>query len=171
MKLLKTLACALAAITWAAAAYSQQRNFIVFDRPTSSETPPAWTLPTKGFTNADPEWERESLPIGNGSFGGNVFGSVGRERVTLNEKSLWMGGPAADSLYWGMNKRVAPGTLDAVRHALLKGDRKLADSIVCENFNGLTPYNRECFGCFTTFGEATVETGIDERRITGYRRA
>lgn len=170
MKLLKSLVCALTAITWTAAAYSQQRNLIVFDRPTSSETPPAWTLPAKGFTNADPEWERESLPIGNGSFGGNVFGSVGRERVTLNEKSLWMGGPAADSLYWGMNKRVPAGTLDAARRALLKGDKKLANTIVRENFNGLTPYNRDSFGCFTTLGEATVETGIDERCVSGYRR-
>lgn len=146
------------------------RNLIVFDTPTSSATPPAWTLPYREMDNVDPEWERESLPIGNGSFGGNVLGSVSRERVTLNEKSLWMGGPAADPLYWGMNKRVKPGTLETARQALLRGDTNAADSIVRNNYNGMTPYDRNSFGCFTTFGEVTVETGIDEASVSGYHR-
>ena len=38
--------------------------------------------------SADRDWEERSLPIGNGSFGGNIFGSVAAERVTLNEKPL-----------------------------------------------------------------------------------
>ncbi len=35
----------------------------------------------------------EALPVGNGRLGGMVFGGVGRERIQLNEDSLWSGGP------------------------------------------------------------------------------
>ncbi len=162
------LAALLAAAALAQAA--RPANRIVFDTPTSSATPPAWTLPSKGISNVDPEWEGQSLPIGNGSIGGNVFGSVARERVTLNEKSLWLGGPRADSLYWGMNKSADASTLAAAREALLAGDNHKADRIIRNNFNGLTPYNRDSFGCFATLGEFSVETGVDESRVERYRR-
>ncbi len=37
-------------------------------------------------------WE-EALPVGNGRVGAMVFGGVGRERLQLNEGTLWAGGP------------------------------------------------------------------------------
>lgn len=36
-------------------------------------------------------WERESLPIGNGRLGGTFFGGVASERLAFNEISLWTG--------------------------------------------------------------------------------
>ena len=39
-----------------------------------------------------PQWDH-ALPIGNGRLGAMVFGSVNRERIQLNENTLWMGGP------------------------------------------------------------------------------
>ena len=38
-------------------------------------------------------WEAQSLPVGNGRVGGTIFGGDKRERVNLNEVSLWSGGP------------------------------------------------------------------------------
>jgi alpha-L-fucosidase 2 len=40
----------------------------------------------------------EALPIGNGRLGGLIFGAPGRERINLNESSLWTGGenPSGD---------------------------------------------------------------------------
>src|SRR6185369_5966007 len=35
----------------------------------------------------------EALPIGNGSLGAMVFGGVGRERLQLNDDTLWSGAP------------------------------------------------------------------------------
>ena len=62
-----------------------------------AQTPPAAapapnTEPeTSGMTNRPPTptraAETQSLPIGNSSIGGNVFGRYDTERVTLNEKS------------------------------------------------------------------------------------
>jgi alpha-L-fucosidase 2 len=37
-------------------------------------------------------WE-EALPVGNGQVGAMVFGGLAEERIQLNEKSLWSGGP------------------------------------------------------------------------------
>ncbi len=38
------------------------------------------------------DWE-EALPVGNGRIGGMVFGGVDRERISLNEESIWSGSP------------------------------------------------------------------------------
>jgi len=38
----------------------------------------------------DPEWLK-ALPLGNGSLGLMVFGDVNRERIQLNEESMWSG--------------------------------------------------------------------------------
>jgi alpha-L-fucosidase 2 len=38
------------------------------------------------------KWE-EALPLGNGRLGAMVFGTVGEERFSLNEESLWAGEP------------------------------------------------------------------------------
>ena len=35
----------------------------------------------------------QALPVGNGHFGGMLFGGVYRERVILNEDTLWSGYP------------------------------------------------------------------------------
>ena len=45
-----------------------------------------------GKRNNDP-WESQSLPVGNGRVGGTIFGGDKRERINLNEVSLWSGGP------------------------------------------------------------------------------
>jgi alpha-L-fucosidase 2 len=36
-------------------------------------------------------WEEDALPLGNGDLGCKIFGDVERERIQLNEKSLWSG--------------------------------------------------------------------------------
>ena len=38
------------------------------------------------------EWE-EALPVGNGRLGAMVFGGITQEHITLNEDTLWSGGP------------------------------------------------------------------------------
>jgi alpha-L-fucosidase 2 len=56
------------------------------------QPPPASTDLTLWYRRAAPEWN-QALPIGNGRLGAMVFGTVRRERIQLNEDSLWMGGP------------------------------------------------------------------------------
>ena len=52
-----------------------------------------WLRANGTGANPDKAWESRSLPIGNGSLGANIMGSISAERITLNEKTLWKGGP------------------------------------------------------------------------------
>jgi alpha-L-fucosidase 2 len=36
-------------------------------------------------------WEEDALPLGNAQLGCKVFGGISKERIQLNEKSLWSG--------------------------------------------------------------------------------
>ncbi len=39
-----------------------------------------------------PQWDH-ATPVGNGRLGAMIFGNTGRERIQLNEETLWSGGP------------------------------------------------------------------------------
>ncbi len=154
---------------------------IWFDKPCSSGTPPAWgdfpsLLSGDSMTNADWEWEHVSLPVGNGSIGANVFGSVFTERFTFNEKTLWTGGPGTGAAsYWDVNKESAH-VLPEIRKAFTDGDNENAARLTGDNFNSGVPYEPSAetpfrFGNFTTCGEFRVRTGLDESKVSGYRRA
>ena len=136
---------------------------IWFDMPTSSAGSAIWAGGT------DPEWESKSLPVGNGSLGANVMGSISRERLTLNEKSLWTGGPAVSddpAYYWDCN-RPAASVLPEIRQAFLDGDDALAEELTKKNF-GAVPERvvdgkkLDRFGFMTTLGELLIETGLRE---------
>ena len=45
--------------------------------------------PNKGYDD-DAEWLK-ALPLGNGSLGAMVFGDVHKERIQLNEETMWSG--------------------------------------------------------------------------------
>ena len=122
-------------------------------------------------------WESQSLPIGNGSLGANIIGSVDTERITFNEKTLWRGGPntaKGAEYYWNVNKHSAH-VLDEIRKAFTEGDQQKAEMLTRQNFNSEVPYeaNREKpfrFGNFTIMGEFYVETGLDTLGISDYKR-
>ncbi len=184
------LSAALASLCTLLPATAQ--HVIWFDTPTGTAGRAAWygghperfadgrkPIDAGGFNgNPDPEWERRSLPIGNGSIGANVMGSVATERITLNEKTLWRGGPGTAkgaAHYWDMNKQSAH-LLDDIRRAFAEGDRDKAARLTRENFNSAVPYEATGepefrFGSFTTLGELYIETGIDPAAVSGYRRA
>ena len=127
--------------------------------------------------NPDANWESQSLPIGNGSIGANIMGSIEAERITFNEKTLWRGGPNTSKgaeAYWNVNKQSAH-VLNEIRQAFSEGDQKKAAMLTRKNFNSEVPYesNREKpfrFGNFTTIGEFYVETGLSAVNMSGYKR-
>ena len=130
-----------------------------------------------GNYNPDQEWESMSLPIGNGSIGANIMGSLEAERITLNEKTLWRGGPNTQGgaeYYWNVNKQSAH-LLDDIRQAFLDGDDEKAARLTRENFNSTAAYeyygeNPFRFGNFTTMGEIYIETGHSMIGLGDYKR-
>lgn len=149
-------------------------NAIWFDTPNSSTAGVAiWN--TNDFsstaTNPDQNWEKKSFPIGNGSLGATIMGAVAKERIVMNEKTLWKGGPGTGvTNYWNMNKTVSSSTLQQVRNYLVQGNNSAAHSLVQSNYNGTVSYDKNVFGTFTMMGEAYVETGINENNVTNYKR-
>lgn len=151
---------------------------IWFDTPNSLTGQAVW-LRSNGNrgANLDREWESRSLPIGNGSLGANILGSVAAERITLNEKTLWRGGPNTSGgadYYWNVNKQSAP-ILKEIRQAFTEGNGKKAAQLTRKNFNGLAAYEEKDehpfrFGSFTTMGELYIETDLSELRMKNYRR-
>lgn len=127
--------------------------------------------------SVDWEWENVSLPIGNGSLGANVLGSVSIERLTLNEKSLWRGGPKVSdnpNYYWNVNKESAH-ILKDIRQAFIEGDDERAALLTKKNFNGIAAYedyNEKPFrfGSYTTMGELCIKTFLNEDSVKHYRR-
>ena len=122
---------------------------------------------------SDSEWETRSLPIGNGNIGANIFGNIDTECITLNEKSLWLGGPNAKrgpEFYWNSNKEGAK-VLKDIRRAFQENDLETAARLTQDNFNGTVPYDTVTFGGYTTLGDLRIETGIPAENYSDYVRA
>ena len=104
------------------------------------------------------------------------MGSVAAERLTLNEKTLWRGGPNTSKgarYYWDVNKASAHIISD-IRKAFTDNDHKRAELLTRNNFNSVVPYETEAeepfrFGSFTTAGELYIETGLSEVGMKNYR--
>jgi alpha-L-fucosidase 2 len=124
---------------------------------------------TLWYTQPAAVWT-EALPVGNGQLGAMVLGGVSRERIQLNEDSLWSGGPQfADN-------PEALKNLDEVRALLLQGNYADAEALtystlVCQGAgsgrgNGaLVP-----FGSYQTLGDIMLDFGEAHSSGDTYRR-
>lgn len=69
------------------------------------------------------EWE-QALPVGNGRLGAMVFGGIVQEHLTLNEDTLWSGGP------YDPTNREALAALPQVRALIFAGKYREAHKLV-----------------------------------------
>jgi alpha-L-fucosidase 2 len=70
----------------------------------------------------------ESLPLGNGRMGAMVFGGTRKERIALNEISLWSGGPQ------DADRDSAWKYLKPIQDYLLAGKNKEAQELLQKQF-------------------------------------
>ena len=80
----------------------------------------------------------DALPVGNGKLGAMVFGGVEKERLELNEESLWTGQPR-----WDANP-AALKNLSAVRQLLFSGKYKEAEELAQKGILGSKPQSPGC---------------------------
>jgi alpha-L-fucosidase 2 len=101
----------------------------------------------------------EALPIGNGRIGAMIFGGVNRERIQLNEDTLWGGGP-----YDPVNTN-AFATLPQVRQLVFDGKYREAGNLVNQRIisrpSSQMPYE--------TAGDLIL-TFSDSTSVENYRR-
>lgn len=107
----------------------------------------------KGFENL---WEQASLPLGNGSIGMGIMGEVKKDKIVLNHKTLWAGGPSPKRPdYCGGNiiKPDSDGKMPSDYHkeileAFKSGDEKKAHHL-CEKLIGI----KDGYGGYRCWGE------------------
>jgi alpha-L-fucosidase 2 len=99
--------------------------------PTHAQEPAA--APLELWYDEPAESWNHALPVGNGRLGGMVFGGTVRERIQLNEETLWAGGPYDP---------VVPGAHEAlpqIRAYLFAGDFERAHDLFGRTMMGV-PY-------------------------------
>jgi alpha-L-fucosidase 2 len=90
------------------------------------------------FQTPATNWETQALPVGNGRLGGMIFGGTAKERIQLNEDSLWSGGPR------DVNNPAALAHLAETRKLLFEGKpaeaMNLAGKYLMASPMQITPY-------------------------------
>lgn len=99
-------------------------------------------------------WEQNCQPIGNGYLGASMFGGIKRERVVLNEKTLWTGGPSEKYRpnYRGGNKPDSVKYVKEVQKKLYEGDYDAAVGML-DKLTGET----DGYGAYQLLGDLIIE--------------
>jgi alpha-L-fucosidase 2 len=116
-----------------------------------TQADPATTL---WYGSPATSWEREALPIGNGRLGAMIFGGLGRDRIALNEESVWSGA----RVDW--NRKDAAKNLPGIRELLLAGKNVEAEALVNQTFTctggGSRGGARGPWGCYQELGNLNL---------------
>ncbi|MCL2864217.1 MAG: glycoside hydrolase family 95 protein [Lachnospiraceae bacterium] len=102
----------------------------------------------------------EALPIGNGTLGGMVFGGVKRERIQLNEETIW-GGRFLDR-----HNPNAKENLPKIRELLQAGKIAQAEQLAVYALSG-TPHSQRPY---LTAGDLHLNFVHGEHAFTEYKR-
>lgn len=118
---------------------------------------------TLWYTQPARSWQREALPIGNGRLGAMVFGGVMRERIALNEDSVWSG------MRVDWNRPNASERLPEIRDLLLAGKNAEAETLVNQAFTctggGSRGGANGPWGCFQELGNLIINWHSDVASI------
>lgn len=107
-------------------------------------------------------WE-EALPIGNGRIGGMVFGGIHRERIALNEDTLWSGFPRDPQNYDALRH------LEPARELIFAGKYKEAEKLIDAKMLGRRTESYQPLGdLWLEQGNPAAETKGSE--VRGFRR-
>ncbi|MBP0982445.1 MAG: glycoside hydrolase family 95 protein [Oscillospiraceae bacterium] len=111
-------------------------------------------------------WEQTCLPIGNGYMGASMFGGIKTERIVLNEKTFWAGGPCGSRPdYYGGNHRDRYKYVKQVQELLAAGKNKQAEELLPM----LTGDGD--FGSYLLLCDAVLDFEMPEGDVSGYKRA
>jgi alpha-L-fucosidase 2 len=124
---------------------------------------PGQTSPSgmKIWFNKPAETWNEALPVGNGRLGAMIFGGIGKERIQLNEESVWTG-----QQRWDANPE-ALKNLPKVRRLLFEGKYIEAEELAQSRILG--SFKRDNASSYQTLGDLTLDFG-QIRGVSDYRR-
>ena len=113
----------------------------------------------------------ESCPVGNGRLGGMLFGGVDREKIVLNEQTVWSGS-VQDA-----DREDAWKVLPEIRRLLLAGNNPEAQALLNRSFTCKGPGSSSGnagdhgpFGCYQVLGLLTLNFDLESSKVRNYRR-
>ncbi len=115
----------------------------------------------KIWFNRPAETWNDALPVGNGRLGAMVFGGIEKERLQLNEESVWSGAPR-----WDANPD-ALKNLPEVRKLLFEGKYAEAEKLAQSGILG--SFRRDNASSYQTLGDLTLNF-TPVRGVSNYRR-
>lgn len=127
-----------------------------------------------GTTAEDDRWQQLTLPIGNSYMGANVYGEIGKEHLTFNQKTLWNGGPSTKRPdYNGGNKQTASNgakmsdVFKSVGQLFLEGKNDEASNL-CNQLTG----ESDGYGAYQSWGDIYLDfKGVtDSTAVQNYQR-
>lgn len=138
-------------------------NTVAQEKPIESDLKLWFEQPADAMAVDDPysfhddkEWLK-ALPLGNGSLGVMVFGDIDRERIQLNEESMWSGSPM------DQNNPEAYAAQKEIRQLLFNGNYKEATTLTNKTQitkgpgSGLGEGAEVPFGSFQTLGDLWID--------------
>ncbi|MGG7057363.1 glycosyl hydrolase family 95 catalytic domain-containing protein [Clostridium tertium] len=127
-------------------------------------------------------WEKWSLPLGNGYMGASIFGGVEYERIQLNEKTLWSGGPSESRPDYNGGNIESNATVEvdgvdvpimkAIQDAFARGDTETANSL-CNKLTGVSDdAGTQGYGYFLSYGNMYLDfkDNIKFNNVKNYSR-
>ncbi len=112
-----------------------------------------YTKPAEDFNNA--------LPVGNGRIGGMVYGGITKEKIGLNEDSIWSG-----SLRHRANPDAKEGFKE-VRELIKAGNIAKAESLAMDKMAGVPVNSRH----YMPLGDLSISFEHAEDKVSGYKRS
>ncbi|MBE6951053.1 MAG: hypothetical protein E7451_06915, partial [Ruminococcaceae bacterium] len=115
-------------------------------------------------------WQQQTLPIGNGDMGANVYGEIVSEHLTFNEKTLWTGGPSASRPnYMGGNiesKGQNGAMMKQIQELFLEGNSSYASSLCGSYLVG----DSNGYGAYQAWGDIYFDFAGLSTSVTNYQR-
>ncbi len=139
------LLCILTLPLWALAARAPKKKAPPAPELTGRAEAPGEPL-TLWYRQPTSAW-REALPVGNGRLGCMVFGGVARERLALNEDTVWSGAPIPVPDDPGLAEGI-----DEVRRLLFQGQYAEAEKLLWKIIRPVSKFHDRHFGSAEVLG-------------------
>ena len=127
------------------------------------------------YTEPAGTWKTQALPIGNGHISAMVFGKTDTERLQMNEKTLWTGGPDSNiaqgktdaDMYGNKNVEDPAGTMQKLVDKAF--ERFYAGDNTSTPPSEYLPNNRHALGNYQNFAETYID--FNHTGATNYTRS
>ena len=109
------------------------------------------------FYDSPAKFWTEALPLGNGRLGAMVFGGADKEKLQINEDTIWSGGPGPNT-----TEGLGPEVFAKARDEVFAEKYQEAKATLPKNYHGSSRYQ--------PFGNIEIEMGDANAELKNYER-